>query len=156
MDRRTRLIVIATSAAALMIGFDFTGAAAVVTQIEADFSSDLTTTQWILTIYALTFGMGVVAGGKLGDTFGHRTVLLAGLALFGVASLAVPLAPEISIAIGTALFTGAAGTAALDDEFAAGMHAVFTFTAVAAALGLLNSFLVRTRDVRAARTAGEG
>ena len=36
------------------------------------------------------------------------------------------------------------------EDFATGMHAVFTFTAIAAAVGLLTSLLVRTRDVREA------
>ncbi len=85
--------------AGFMIGMDFTGAATIVTSIEIDFGTDLTTTQWILTLYALTFGMGIVTAGKLADVFGHRRVLLIGMAIFGLSSLTIAIAPDVWIAI---------------------------------------------------------
>lgn len=101
--------MVAMVAGAVMIGMDFTGAASVVTSIENDFGTDLTTTQWILTLYVLTFGMGIVTGGKLGDIFGHRRVLLIGLVIFVVASAAIALAPEVWLAIGARGVQGVGG-----------------------------------------------
>jgi MFS family permease len=49
--------------------------------------------QWIVTGYALTFGSLLLLGGRVGDRAGHRRVLLAGLAVFGVTSLAAGLSP---------------------------------------------------------------
>lgn len=49
--------------------------------------------QWIVTGYALTFGSLLLFGGRVGDRAGHRRVLLIGLAVFGVTSLAAGLAP---------------------------------------------------------------
>ncbi|WP_225731398.1 MULTISPECIES: MFS transporter [unclassified Nocardia] len=42
--------------------------------------------QWIVDAYALTFAALVLAAGSLGDRFGRRTTLLAGLAVFTVAT----------------------------------------------------------------------
>src|SRR5256885_14476955 len=42
--------------------------------------------QWILSGYALTFGLVLVPAGRLGDARSRRTVFVAGLALFTVAS----------------------------------------------------------------------
>ena len=50
--------------------------------------------QWIVTGYALTFGSLLLFGGRVGDLVGHRRVLLAGLAAFGVTSLAAGLSPS--------------------------------------------------------------
>ena len=47
---------------------------------------------WVIHAYALTFGGLLLLGGKLADRYGHRRVLLFGLALFGIASLAGGLA----------------------------------------------------------------
>jgi EmrB/QacA subfamily drug resistance transporter len=47
--------------------------------------------QWVVTAYAITFGGLLVLGGRIGDTFGRRTMFIAGLALFSAASLAAGL-----------------------------------------------------------------
>jgi MFS family permease len=47
--------------------------------------------QWIVTGHALTFGSLLLLGGRVGDRAGHRRVLLAGLAVFGVTSLTAGL-----------------------------------------------------------------
>ena len=43
---------------------------------------------WVIHAYALTFGGLLLLGGKLADRYGRRRVLLLGLLLFGLASLA--------------------------------------------------------------------
>ncbi|WP_131763295.1 MFS transporter, partial [Actinomadura fibrosa] len=47
---------------------------------------------WVIHAYALTFGGLLLLGGKAADRYGRRRVLLAGLGLFGLASLAGGLA----------------------------------------------------------------
>ncbi len=50
--------------------------------------------QWIVSGYALTFGLTLVAGGRLGDAYGRRRMMLVGLVGFIVSSAAVGLAPD--------------------------------------------------------------
>ena len=47
---------------------------------------------WVINAYALTFGGLLLLGGKAADRYGRRRVLLLGLGLFGLASLAGGLA----------------------------------------------------------------
>lgn len=42
--------------------------------------------QWALGIYSLFFATALFAAGALGDRFGHRTVLMLGMAVFGASS----------------------------------------------------------------------
>src|SRR5260370_42294859 len=42
--------------------------------------------QWIITAYALAFGSLLLLGGKLGDLFGRKWTLMAGLAGVSIAS----------------------------------------------------------------------
>ncbi|HEV2944520.1 MAG TPA: MFS transporter [Solirubrobacteraceae bacterium] len=48
------------------------------------FSTD--SRQWIVTAYALAFGSLLLLGGKLGDLFGRKWTLIAGLVGFSIAS----------------------------------------------------------------------
>ncbi|MFI6763469.1 MFS transporter [Micromonospora sp. NPDC050417] len=49
---------------------------------------------WVIHAYALTFGGLLLLGGKVADRYGHKRVLLIGLGVFGVASLAGGFAQE--------------------------------------------------------------
>ncbi|MEM9631695.1 MAG: MFS transporter [Pseudomonadota bacterium] len=99
MDGKAKRVLAAVSVPAFVIGTDFTGAMLLVTPIEREYSVDITTTQWILNAYALTFSMCLVAGGRLGDLFGHRQYVLMGLGVFGIASLGCVLAPDVTFLI---------------------------------------------------------
>jgi EmrB/QacA subfamily drug resistance transporter len=65
--------------------------------------------QWIVTGYALTFGSLLLAGGRLADLLGRRRLLVAGLVLFGLASLACGLAQWPVMLIVSRIVQGAAG-----------------------------------------------
>ncbi|MCI2957539.1 MFS transporter [Agromyces atrinae] len=51
--------------------------------------------QWLLAAYSLTFGLGLVPGGRLGDAYGRRELLLVGLAIFLAGSAAAGLAGDV-------------------------------------------------------------
>lgn len=52
--------------------------------------------QWVLSGYALTFGVVLVAAGRAGDIVGRGGLFVFGLALFALSSIAAGLAPEPS------------------------------------------------------------
>ncbi|GGR96847.1 MULTISPECIES: MFS transporter [Streptomyces] len=70
-------------------------------------------TTWVVNAYGLAFGALLLAGGRVADLLGRRRVLLAGVALFGAASVAAGLAgsPAVLIAARVAQGTGAAAIA---------------------------------------------
>jgi len=69
-------------------------------------ASDLS---WVLSGYALAFGLVLVPAGRLGDARGRRTVFVAGLALFLLASAACGLAPTATTLALARLVQGFAG-----------------------------------------------
>ncbi|GIF14174.1 MFS transporter [Actinoplanes teichomyceticus] len=64
--------------------------------------------QWVLSGYALTFGLLLVPSGRYGDARGRRTAFIAGLALFTVSSAAAGLATGALWLIVARLVQGAA------------------------------------------------
>ena len=99
MDAASRLIIGTLCLSGFAIGTDFTGVILLVTDIQKDFGVDITTSQWVLNIYALTFSMLMVTGGRLGDMYGRRRLALIGVFLFAVASLICMLSPSIGVLI---------------------------------------------------------
>ena len=105
-DIPTPLIIASLGVVSLAIGTDFTGALMLVVPIEREYTVDITTTQWMLNIYALTFAMGLVAAGRLSDMFGRRRLLLIGLAIFIIGSLGCALATSMGLLIAARAFQG--------------------------------------------------
>ncbi|RBY83884.1 MFS transporter [Geodermatophilus sp. TF02-6] len=65
--------------------------------------------QWVVSGYALTFGLLLVPAGRIGDVRGRRTVFVAALGLFTLASLACGLAPGSLFLVLARLVQGLAG-----------------------------------------------
>lgn len=64
--------------------------------------------QWIVSGYALTFGLVLVPAGRLGDARSRRAVFMTGLALFTVASAAAGMAPTVLFLLLARLVQGVA------------------------------------------------
>ncbi|MEM1130403.1 MAG: MFS transporter [Pseudomonadota bacterium] len=94
---QNRFGLLALIVAGATIGTDFTGALLLVPGIEETFRADITTTQWVLNIYALVFAMLMVAGGKLGDTFGRVNTLRIGLVIFIASSVICLVSPTMPV-----------------------------------------------------------
>src|SRR5947209_8248895 len=62
-----------------------------VPSIERDLHMSSEGLQWVANAYMLTFGALLLLGGRIGDLVGRRRLLLGGLALFTLASLACGL-----------------------------------------------------------------
>lgn len=64
--------------------------------------------QWVVSGYALTFGLTLVIGGRLGDVLGRRRIMSIGLIGFVLGSAAVGFAPTAEVAVAARLLQGAA------------------------------------------------
>ncbi|MFD7781881.1 MFS transporter [Streptomyces nojiriensis] len=69
-------------------------------------------TTWVVNAYGLAFGALLLAGGRVADLLGRRRVLVAGLALFALASLAAGLTTSAGVLI-TARAVQGVGAAAI-------------------------------------------
>src|SRR5258708_29675967 len=63
--------------------------------IGASFRADADHLQWVVNAYLLPLSALLLLGGAVGDRFGRRRLLIAGVGLFGVASLACAAAPSL-------------------------------------------------------------
>lgn len=77
--------------------------------IKAGLHADQSQLQWVLSGYALTFGLVLVPAGRFGDARGRRTAFVAGVAVFTLASAAAGLAPMAGALVAARLVQGAAG-----------------------------------------------
>lgn len=82
MDRTTILALFAMSMSVLVIANDFSAVNVALPTMEQDFSTNVTTIQWVVNAYALTFGVMIVTGGRLADMFGRRRAFFLGTAIF--------------------------------------------------------------------------
>ena len=65
--------------------------------------------QWVVTGYALTFGLVLVPAGRLGDMRGRRTMFIVGVAVFTLSSLLAGLAPTALLLVVARLVQGVGG-----------------------------------------------
>src|SRR5579859_1398268 len=63
--------------------------------------------QWVASGYILTYGGFLLLGGRLGDLLGRRRLLITGLVVFAVASLAGGLANSAGLLVAARLVQGA-------------------------------------------------
>ena len=94
----------------VIIGLDNTILNVALPSLREHFDASNSTLQWIVDSYLLAFAGLLLTMGTLGDRFGRKRALLAGLGIFGTASLAVLAADSANqlIAIRAAMGVGAA------------------------------------------------
>src|ERR1700748_3903937 len=109
-ERYNRLAVLALlSVAQLMVVLDATIVTVALpsAQRALHFSSD--SRQWVITAYALAFGSLLLVGGKLGDLFGRKWALIAGLVGFSGASAVGGLAQSFGVLVAARATQGVFG-----------------------------------------------
>ncbi len=77
--------------------------------IKRDLGASAGTVQWVVSGYALAFGLALVPAGRLGDTLGRRRMFLIALSAFVVTSALSGAAPTAELLVGARLLQGVAG-----------------------------------------------
>ena len=96
---RLRLILAATAVALFCVNLDLFALNLALPRMARSFAVSTGDLQWVVSAYLLVFGAMLVFGGRLGDIFGRRKILLVGLGIFGASSLACGLAPDAPVLI---------------------------------------------------------
>ncbi len=77
--------------------------------IQSDVGATLAGLQWVVNGYLLMLGALILVGGAAGDRFGRRRVFVVGIAVFGLASLACALAPNLGMLVVARALQGIGG-----------------------------------------------
>ena len=80
--------------ALFMIMLDNTVVNVALPSIQKDLGASLSSLEWTVNAYTLTFAVLLVTGGRLGDIFGRRKMFLFGVVVFALSSAAIGLAPD--------------------------------------------------------------
>ncbi len=96
----------------LMIVLDVTIVGVALPSIRADLGFSEESLAWVVNAYLITFGGFLLLGGRLGDLLGHRSVFLAGVAVFTSASVVCGLASSQEMLVAARAVQGVGGAVA--------------------------------------------
>ncbi|MFD3782260.1 MFS transporter [Streptomyces sp. NPDC058612] len=96
--------------------------------------------QWLTSGYSLPVAVGLITGGRLGDIYGRRRILLIGTVVFTAASLLCGLATGPGVLIGARLLQGV-GVALMIPQILATLHVTFEGQNRSKAFGLYGAIL---------------
>src|SRR6516162_7510230 len=108
-ERRSWLALTVLLVGAFMALLDTTIVNAAIPTIRTSLAASNATLSWIVSGYALAFGLALIPAGRVGDRLGHKWVFITGLALFTVASLACGMATDDMQLIAARAVQGLAG-----------------------------------------------
>src|SRR3954469_14032668 len=91
---RTIWTFVVTSVALFMAQLDNLVVTTALPVIRTDLHASLSSLEWTVNAYTLTFAVLLLTGAALGERFGRRRMLVAGLILFTAGSAAAALAPS--------------------------------------------------------------
>ena len=118
LGRRWRWVAFgAVITAAMMDLLDSTIAQVAAPTIRRELGGSYAVIEWVTAAYALAMAVGLLTGGRLGDIFGRRRVLLTGIAGFVVASAACAAAQSAGELIAARAAQGLLGAIMLPQVF---------------------------------------
>jgi EmrB/QacA subfamily drug resistance transporter len=99
--RRRWAVLAVVSAAQFLIILDLWVVNIALPALQHDFApATLPDVSWILDVYAIVLAALLLPAGRAADSIGRRACFLAGLVVFGIASLGCAVAPDLSALIG--------------------------------------------------------
>ncbi len=91
MENRKKIILLVACTAVLFEALDIAIINLAMPLVRTDFGLDNSTVQWLQTVYILSYGGFMIAGGKLADLTGRKKIFMIGSALFLITSLGAAL-----------------------------------------------------------------
>ncbi|MEV4916305.1 MFS transporter [Streptomyces tirandamycinicus] len=96
---RLGLTLVAASLCIFVVQLDFLALNLALPRMASELGTTTTDLQWVISGYMLALAATLIPGGRLGDILGRKRMLLGGLVVFGVCSLAAGLSSEAGVVI---------------------------------------------------------
>ncbi|MDE0545201.1 MFS transporter [Microbacterium sp. C7(2022)] len=135
MSREQRIVLTIAVLASFVAFLDGTVVNVALPSIRDDLGGGLATQQWVVDAYLITLGALILVAGSVSDAYGRILVMRVGLIGFGVASVAVALAPTAEVLIAARAVQGAAGAFLVPSSLAL-ITSTFRGAAQARAIGI--------------------
>jgi EmrB/QacA subfamily drug resistance transporter len=119
----------------LLVGVDSTITNLALPSITKSFDVNVSTSQWVISVFFISVALALPAAGRFSDIFGRRSVFVSGFALFTIASALCGLAPNIYLLILMRVVQGFGGAALLANSNVISL-AVFPLKQHGLALGI--------------------
>src|ERR1700726_607893 len=113
-----RLVVATTILASSLAFIDGSVVNVGLPAIGQSFHADATGLQWVVNAYLLPLSALLLLGGAAGDRFGRRRLLIVGVLLFGIASLAFAVAPTLILLLLARFVQGASAAMLMPNSLA--------------------------------------
>ena len=88
-----------TSTAFFMVALDSLVVVTALPAMHRDLGGSISTLEWTVNAFTLTYAAGIITAAALGDRLGRRLVFVAGLAVFTLSSVACALAPSTEVLV---------------------------------------------------------
>ncbi|MGA5563100.1 MFS transporter [Streptomyces platensis] len=109
LDARARGVLTAVALGAFCVQLDSFALNSALPVVREALHGSATATPWVVSGYLLAAGSLMPLAGRLGDLYGRRRMLTAGLALFGVTAVLCALAPSLPLLVAARVLQGAGG-----------------------------------------------
>ncbi|CAM4450007.1 MFS transporter [Nocardia ninae] len=140
MTRAATIALVVVLVAELMDILDQSVVLTALPAIQASTGAGPAAVQWLTAGYSLTVALGLITGGRLGDIYGRRKVLLIGTVVFTLASLLCGLATGVGVLIAARVCQGI-GVAVMIPQVLATLHVTFDGENRSRAFGLYGAVL---------------
>ncbi|MFE6157864.1 MFS transporter [Streptomyces sp. NPDC056486] len=140
MTRASRIALLVVLVAELMDVLDQSVVLTAIPTLQESLGAGPAAVQWLTAGYALTLALGLITGGRLGDTYGRRKVFLIGTAVFTLASLLCGIATGPGMLIAARVLQGG-GAAVMIPQVLATLHVTFEGKHRSRAFGLYGAVL---------------
>jgi len=88
-----------TAVAFFMVALDSLVVVTALPAIHRDIGGSISTLEWTVNAFTLTYAAGIITAAALGDRFGRRLIFITGLAVFTLSSIGCGLAPSAELLI---------------------------------------------------------
>src|ERR1700728_4502403 len=113
-----RLVIATTILASSLAFIDSSVVNVGLPAIGRSFDADAVGLQWVVNAYLLPLSALLLLGGAAGDRYGRRRLLIAGVLLFGIASIACAVAPSLSLLLLARFVQGASAAMLMPNSLA--------------------------------------
>src|ERR671935_3065473 len=135
-DASPRAVLVVMCVGYFLVLLDVTIVNVALPKIGSGVGASVSGLQWVVDGYALALASLMLAGGTVGDLYGHKRIVLTGLVVFGVGSLGCAIAPTVAVLVAARVVQGVGAAMLLPGTLAIISHAYPEGPAQARAIGI--------------------